>query len=158
MSAFVLRFAEPLECSDSVREATSNSGAAQSRGTQTATKVPHESADADVHARGYRAVPVNGGRQPAPLSFLLRFREPVESDGVSRRGTRTMTRVAGEQADADFGGGDTTVVPRKARGERVSGASDPQLATKTVTCVRAEADDEDPGRRVLYVIPKCSSS
>ena len=114
------------------------------------------------------------------LAFLLRFQEDCAENDVEtvRCGTQTMTKIQGEQPDLDptdsnFRAGSqieagtqtgTRIWTEQPDADRNSTANaiptvadDPLMGTKTVTAVRAEADDEDPGKCRLQAIPKCSS-
>lgn len=117
-------------------------------------------------------------------AFLLRF-EKFCAEHPSpdvRAGTATSTRVQGEQPDSDAGFGRHATFPAsevaggtmtKTSIERESSGTDsdrteaqmravprpttpPVAQTKTLTFVRAEADDTDPRRASLNAIPKCS--
>ena len=116
-----------------------------------------------------------------PTSFLLRFQEPaVEGDGNSVTcGTQTATRIRGEQPDPDPGESSVVTIPRSVRpfgdvsltksrsgaGES-DGAAGPNeiglrrwsAGTRTVTNVRAEVDDQDPGKTSMRMVPRCCSS
>lgn len=61
-------------------------------------------------------------------------------------GTATSTRVAAEQGDKDQLTEPTTI-PRQTL----------EVATKTATAVRAEISDDDPGRILHGILPRCSS-
>jgi hypothetical protein len=113
-------------------------------------------------------------------AFLLRFQENCSPDDPPDipSGTQTSTRMQAEQPDIDCphsgyhvlshvpakafdptrtliraeapddtAEGGMTVLPRRAS------AAGP---TMTATYVRAEANDNDPGPRSMYAIPKCS--
>lgn len=112
-------------------------------------------------------------------SFLLRFQEDVvESDGNTVDcGTQTATRIRGEQPDPDAGEAAFVAVPRpgsivddasqdrSGAGESDGAAGPNEMAlkrwsagTRTVTNVRAEVDDKDPGKTGMRMVPRCSSS
>lgn len=117
-------------------------------------------------------------------AFLLRFQEFIDANPPPdlRAGTSTFTRVRAEQSDADPGGGGHLTFPRPAEAGAASPGANagvesggrstsrpatparpvppqppvPVGQTKTVTLVRAEADDADPRRASLNAIPTCS--
>ena len=116
------------------------------------------------------------------MAFLLRFQEDCfQNDAETARcGTQTMTKVQGEQPDPDPSVGNFLAVRRSQieagtlTGTRIrteqsdsdrhsaasaipAGNSDLSMATRTVTAVQAEADDDDPGKRRIQMIPRCSS-
>ena len=115
------------------------------------------------------------------VAFLLRFQEQcAESDTVATRcGTQTMTKIQGEQPDADpaiigrvlpltvirAGTKTGTRIPtEQADADRHSTASaipkadgGLSMATMTVTAIQAEAADQDATARQMHIIPKCSS-
>lgn len=115
-----------------------------------------------------------------PKSFLLRFQEDVvESDGnPATCGTQTATRVRGEQPDPDVGEALIVAVPRtgtrigaQSSAKDLVGGAESDVAgsneirlkkwsagTRTVTAVRAEVDDNDPGKTSMRMVPRCSSS
>lgn len=115
-------------------------------------------------------------------AFLLRFQEDCfENDaGALHCGTQTSTKIQGEQPDPDPADPGFLAVPRspieagtitgtrinteQSDTDRHSAASaiptannDLSMATKTITAVRAEADDRDPGKCRIQMIPRCSS-
>ena len=93
-------------------------------GTETTTQVMREQPDADPRTVGYRSL---------PLVDLY-------------AGTRTNTRIGGEQGDADYDSATRTVPLHQTMG------------TQTATAVKMETDDQDPRQAELTVLPKCSSS
>ena len=116
-----------------------------------------------------------------PTSFLLRFQEPaVEGDGkFATCGTRTATRIRGEQPDPDPGEASVVTIPRSVtpfgdvslkkfrsgggESDDAAGSNEVSLTkwsagTRTVTNVRAEVDDKDPGKTSMRMVPRCSSS
>lgn len=117
---------------------------------------------------------------PAPTAFLLRFQESCLSDQViaTAAGTRTETRVLAEQQDSDacptdyrtlvgqVGSCPPTRTLIRAESPDYESADHgfsiprrpaiPSCATKTITYVRAEADDNDPRQPTLNAIPRCS--
>lgn len=60
-------------------------------------------------------------------------------------GTQSQTAVATEQPDRDRQS-ETLAVPRSAT----------EMGTSTMTFVRAEGADEDPGHIVNQIVPRCS--
>ena len=117
------------------------------------------------------------------VAFLLRFEEQcVQNEAESIRcATETITKIHGEQVDADRADPEYSAVPRSTilagtmTATRVKAEQpDPdrclsstnaiptarcnlRMATTTVTNVRAETDDQDPGKRRMHIIPRCSS-
>jgi len=116
--------------------------------------------------------------------FILRFQEscPGEEDMHVSAGTQTMTNVKGGDVDTDERGhrfeaiGDAfvragTMTKTGVGGEQSSDedralspqrllpiASAASVGTNTMTRVRAEGGDTDPGARLLRAIPPCFSS
>jgi hypothetical protein len=100
-------------------------------------------------------------------TFLLRFQEPrVEANQFdpSRRrqviaGTKTATEVRREDADADPGTRDMTILPRELHGAAsvVARPSVPLPATAgtvTKTAVRTEGEDNDPTMHMFDILPR----
>jgi hypothetical protein len=112
------------------------------------------------------------------FSFLLRFQERCEdsSSGAVATGTETVTRILREQPDVDRPNGGFRSLPAA---ENKTGtvtvtriSSDPGdadhgstahtlpfrlvMGTTTTTAVKMEADDQDPRRHELTVLPRCS--
>ncbi len=80
-------------------------------------------------------------------AFVLRYQElcgVVSGDDVSA-GTMTGTAVQTEQSDKD-------------RTSNCHGVPRPSIdmGTTTVTNIRAEASDDDPGRIQNQIVPRCS--
>jgi len=114
------------------------------------------------------------------LAFVLRFQDYCAENDVEavRCGTQTSTKIQGEQPDLDPTGLGFVAVPQieagTMTGTRIKSeqpdadrnssanaiptvANDLLMGTRTVTAVRAEADDEDPRKCQLQAIPRCSS-
>ena len=98
-------------------------------GTETITNVRAEQMDSDPNRPSYGVL----GEQPA------------------NGGTMTKTRVPNEgHSDQDRALSPLSVIPRQ------KGAF--SLGTQTLTKMRAEGSDQDPGQRQLRAIPQCFSS
>lgn len=109
-------------------------------------------------------------------SFLLRFQEPRNSSqpATVATGTQTITKIAQEQSDADptrtsyravpeAGDFTGTVTSTRIRGEQ--GDADYNsparlmpvqhvIGTTTITAIRMESADQDPGHHDLMAIPR----
>ncbi len=70
---------------------------------------------------------------------------PHASYSALLAGTATITRVATEQGDRDRASG-STIIPRRML----------EMGTKTMTAIRAEISDSDPGRIQHRILPRCS--
>jgi hypothetical protein len=116
--------------------------------------------------------------------FILRFQEAcIRTEGVQvSAGTQTMTNVKGGDVDTDERGSRFealghasvsagTMTKTGIHGEQSSDedrvlspqrllplASAASVGTNTMTRVRAEGGDTDPGARLLRAIPPCFSS
>lgn len=123
-------------------------------GTKTDTRVRAEQPDNDAHAAPLAVLP----RTSCSGGTMTKTSIARESGGQDQdwsesqmrvfAGTHTKTKIKGEHA-GDFAPCEAGVlaVPRP------SAATVAQ--TKTVTAVKAEADDNDPRRTSLQAIPKC---
>lgn len=106
--------------------------------------------------------------------FLLRYEEqavhavqPAEGDGTTQSaGTKTLTEVKTEAADADVSSFSLRAFPTKSRTSRNPASSKSRLngkqlvlgaGTQTVTCVKAEATDTDPRRRSYGIFDQVAS-
>lgn len=105
------------------------------------------------------------------VAFLLRYQEECGAKDATL-GTMTGTRTHTEQCDSDFDGRGHTALTREAlhAGTMSStGVATEQtdkddtfvslqmhMATKSVTNVRAEESDDDPGRIQNWIVPRCS--
>lgn len=111
------------------------------------------------------------------LAFILRFQEPCEDfprTGTAF-GTHTVTKILTEQNDmdsqpqpyrfvpaADTGTGTVTttrIAIEQGDADRHSAPNIiPLMGTTTKTAIKVEADDQDPRRHELSILPTCCSS
>lgn len=142
-AAFLLRYQEFCASGDShdVRS-----------GTRTTTRVDGEEADNDVGLTALAAL----GSSRTTAGPVTKTSVNNESGGRDQTGhaqmhaipgVRTKTKADGEHADYARNSATDRAVPLTAA--MVAGN------TKTVTYVRAESDDNDPGAR-SHAIPRCS--
>jgi hypothetical protein len=106
-------------------------------------------------------------------AFILRFQElctPDDAHGI-RAGTMTTTKVRSEQPDSDprhpsysaLGAGtvtNTRVASEQGDKDRTTGVTTIprrtlEMATKTITTIFSEICDNDPGRILHRILPRC---
>lgn len=144
-NAFLLRFQE--FCVESIT-------AGVQCGTKTDTRVRGEQSDNDAVAADHAALPPASGAAGTMTKTSVeretggQDQDRCEAAMRAIPGSGTRTKVKREQPDHAPGEAASLVLP--------SLLNTPMAQTKTVTAVRAEADDNDPKRAILHAIPKCS--
>lgn len=154
-SAFLLRFQEfctPAECAGSSNAPTTK--------TATATYVRSEQNDVDAMGGQTTSIP----RQKLSAATKTHTRIQKETADVDQRAARPFADSGARSVHADS----RLATKTKTKGEHADRSSESKWqtvpiadartvgATRTVTAIRSEADDNDPGQAVLHVIPRCS--